>query len=66
MSRTDDGIDVPRIDRMFCKASANPNSNAAATAPHGLHRPKISAARAMNPLPEEMFLPNAPTEPIVK
>ncbi len=46
--------------------SAKPNSSAAATAPRGLQRPKITAASAMKPLPEVMFLLNAPTEPIVR
>ena len=63
IARNADGIvtGVPMMVRTVCSASANPNSSAAATAPRGLHRPKMTAARAMNPLPELMFLLNPPT-----
>ncbi len=36
--------------------SAKPKKSAASRAPVGFHRPKISAARAMKPLPPIMFL----------
>jgi hypothetical protein len=51
--------------RRTCNLSVNPKSNAAATAPRGLHRPKMTAARAMKPLPDEMLALKAPEPPIV-
>ena len=67
MLRNADGIvhrRCPDGDRAICSSSVNPNSSAAATAPRGLHRPKITAASAMKPLPEEMLALNAPEPPI--
>jgi CubicO group peptidase (beta-lactamase class C family) len=40
------------------KKCKKPKKSAASSAPVGLHRPKISAARAMKPLPPIMFLVN--------
>ena len=60
------GIGVPVIERTPCKLSAKPKSNAAITAPTGLQRPKINAAKAMKPFPAVISLPNAPTAPTVK
>src|SRR6516162_6098899 len=54
------------LDRMDWSCVVNPNSSAAPIAPNGLYRPKIIAASAMYPSPEDMLGPNAPTEPIVK
>src|SRR6516162_3069187 len=54
------------LDRMDWNCVVNPNSSAAPIAPNGLYRPKIIAASAMYPSPEDMLGPNAPTEPIVK
>ena len=51
---------VPTTVSSTCSSLVNPNSSAAATAPRGLHRPKITAASAMKPLPEDMFALNAP------
>src|SRR5215470_16371856 len=48
------------------RASVKPNSRAARVAPSGVHRPKIIAARAMYPSPEDMSLLNVPTDPIVR
>ena len=48
-----------------CNSSVKPNSNAAATAPPGRQRPKITAARAIKPLPDETFEVNAPEPPMV-
>ena len=68
MARNEDGIStgVPVIESNVASASEKPNSSAARIAPRGLHRPKITAASAMKPLPDEMFLLKMPTEPIVR
>ena len=66
MMRKFDGIGTPIAPKMLCSASENPNSSAANTAPTGLHRPKIIAARAMKPLPEEMSCWNEMPVPIVR
>ena len=61
-----DGIGVPVIVSSPCKLSAKPKMSAAATAPSGLHRPKMTAANAINPLPAVISLLNAPSAPKVK
>ena len=68
MARKADGTvtGVPTIVSVVCNWSVNPNSRAAAIAPLGLHRPKITAARAMKPLPDVMLPLNAPEPPMVK
>ena len=61
-----DGIGVPVIVSSPCKLSAKPKMSAAATAPSGLQRPKISAASAIKPLPAVISLLKDPTAPSVK
>jgi hypothetical protein len=53
-----------RIPTRVCSAAKKPNSSEAATAPFGLHRPKMTAASAMNPLPADMFSVNGPMVPM--
>src|SRR4051794_11044404 len=60
------GIELPMTPRNPASAVVNPNSSAASVAPTGLHRPKISAARAMKPRPLVMLLLKLPTAPIVR
>ena len=60
---------MPIADSSVCSSEVNPNSSAAPIAPRGLHRPKITAASAMNPRPDVMpvgLLTKAPDDPIVR
>src|SRR5690625_4662866 len=56
----------PMVLSMFARLRDKPNSNAAASAPSGFHRPRIIAASAMKPLPADISRPNASPEPTVK
>ena len=60
------GTGIPNCWALICKAFAAPNSNDAAHAPAGVHPPKISAAKAMNPRPLVMSGSNAGTDSNVK
>src|SRR6202035_903248 len=66
MSSRFDWIGTLMLDSTDCNSVVKPNSRAAPTAPTGVYRPKIIAASAMYPSPEDMPMPNDPTEPIVK
>ena len=61
-----EGIGVPIIVSNPWRLSAKPKIKAAATAPMGLQRPKISAAKAIKPLPAVISLLKDPTAPKVK
>src|SRR6202035_535892 len=61
-----DWIGTLMLDRIDWSWVVKPNSRAAPMAPNGVYRPKIIAASAMYPSPEDMPMPNDPTEPIVK
>jgi hypothetical protein len=47
ISRMFDGIGTLTVDSTEASSVVKPNSSAAARAPNGVHRPKISAASAM-------------------
>src|ERR1700753_3008169 len=48
------------VDRIDSSWVEKPNSSAAATAPSGEYRPKMTAARAIYPSPDDMPLANEP------
>src|SRR5581483_7067282 len=54
------------VDRMDWSWVEKPNSSPAPIAPNGVYRPKIIAASAMYPSPEDMPLAKLPTEPTVR
>ncbi len=66
IARNCDGISDPIIPNWTLSASAKPKSSAAASAPLGLHRPRIIAASAIYPLPDVISLPNASPDATVK
>ncbi len=49
-----------------CRANANAKNAPAPTAASGRQLPKITAARAMNPLPAVMLVENEPELPSVR
>src|SRR5260370_32198630 len=63
VARSCDGIGVPSPDIEIVSAPAKPNSPAAAIAPNGDQRPKMTAARAMKPLPLVIDSVKAPMLP---
>ena len=66
MSMNSLGTGDPIVDSTLCRLVAKPNSRAARVARIGSQRPKITAARAMNPAPAVISLLNPPTDPRVK
>ncbi len=66
MSMNSLGTGEPMMPSTLCRFVANPNSSAASVARSGCHRPKITAARAMKPIPLVISLLKAPTESSVK
>src|SRR5690625_764024 len=67
MARNWDGISigVSTIDKVRCSDVVKANRKAAPVAPSGVQRPKITAARAMNPRPAVMSELKAPTAPML-
>src|ERR1700746_1454332 len=61
-----DWIGTLMLDKMDCSCVVQPNRRAAPTARNGVYRPKIIAASAMSPPPDDMSGPTEPTAPIVK
>ena len=60
------GTELPATLRYVASFCAKPKNSAAPSAPNGVQRPKISAARAMKPAPAVMFLLKLPVATSVK